>query len=477
MSLEQIATLIASRAVSVREVTAAALARGDSLAPVLNCHITRMHERAMAQAVALDRLLDAGTTLGPLHGVPVSVKDSLSTAGVRTTAGAALFAEHIPEADAECVLRLRNAGAVLIAKDNMYDMAYGGPNPLYGAVRNPWNLDRTCGGSSSGSASAVAARLSAASLGTDAGGSTRMPSAFCGVVGVKPTYGLVPSGGEIPCPSSLAAIGPIARTVRDAAHVLSVVQDRSAGNSRSMLADIEGGVRGLTLGIPRRSDTDVISDEIDELVDAARRRLEAEGARLVEINLPEFTLFRAMMWVIVGVEFTSCLRRLLRESPDRLHPWTRAQLERGEYVPGTDYVQAQRVRRKFMEEVRSALRDIDALVLATVPAAAFPLPKPEVLEVGGVAEEPLNMSVRFTAPFNCLGLPALTMPCGLTGEGLPAGLQVVARAHDEPSLFRVARAYERVNPFFELVPAAVRRGRSTAIHLPVAESREPPPEK
>ena len=340
--------------------------------------------------------------------------------------------------------RLGAAGAVLIAKDNMYDMAYGGPNPRFGAVRNPWNLDHSCGGSSSGSASAVAASLSTASLGTDAGGSIRMPSAFCGIVGLKPTYGLVPSAGEIPCQNTLSAIGPMTRTVRDAAVLLGVIASPPSTLGVDYLSDIEAGVRGLRIAFPRHQDTEVISDEAKDAFESVCATLESEGAHLFPVDFPDFTLLRAVMWVVVAGEFTECLRPYLRTRPEVLNPWTRAQLERGEYLPATEYVHAQRVRAKLRQAARDALMDADALIAPSVPAPAFPLPKPAFTEIGGVREEPLNMSVRYTAAFNCMGYPALTLPCARNGAGLPLGVQVVGKMFDEATVFRVARAYERL---------------------------------
>jgi aspartyl-tRNA(Asn)/glutamyl-tRNA(Gln) amidotransferase subunit A len=334
-------------------------------------------------------------------------------------------------------------------------MAYGGPNPRYGATHNPWNLDHTCGGSSSGSAAAVAAGLSTVSLGTDGGGSIRMPAAFCGIVGMKPTYGLVPSGGEIPCPNSLSAIGPMTRTVRDAAVLLGVIASPPPNLKVDYLAQLEQGVRGLRIAFPRRQETEVISPEVEAAFEKVRERLVGEGAELFPIDFPDFTLLRAVMWVVIGVEFTACLRRYLRKAPETLHPWTRAVLERGEYIPATEYVHAQRARSKLKDMARTALREADALIVPSVPAPAFTLPKPQFTEIGGVREEPLNMSVRYTAAFNCLGYPAMTLPCGLTESGLPIGFQVVGKTFAEQMVFRVARAYERVSEM-NRIPTAIQ---------------------
>jgi aspartyl-tRNA(Asn)/glutamyl-tRNA(Gln) amidotransferase subunit A len=444
-TITEVSDLIASREVSVTELVSARIRRIEELAPTLNCYITVLDEEdVLRRAAELDRQLDDGEKPGILHGVPVSVKDSLSTAGVLTTAGADLFADNVPQEDAEVVHRLKNAGAVLMAKDNMYDMAYGGPNPRFGAVRNPWNLDHSCGGSSSGSAAAVAAGLSTISLGTDAGGSIRMPSAFCGIVGLKPTYGLVPNRGEIPCQNTLSAIGPMTRTIRDAAVLLGVIASPPPGLGFDYLSGLEAGVRGLRIAFPREQETEVISAEAKAAFESVCETFEAEGAHVVPVDFPDFTLLRAVMWVVVAGEFTECLRPYLRTRPEALNSWTRAQLERAEYLPATEYVHAQRVRAKLTAVARDVLRDADALIVPSVAAPAFPLPKPEFVEIGGVREEPLNMSVRYTAAFNCLGYPALTLPCPVGPSGLPLGFQVVGKSFGEATVFRVARAYERV---------------------------------
>jgi aspartyl-tRNA(Asn)/glutamyl-tRNA(Gln) amidotransferase subunit A len=455
LSITDLSQLIHSRTLTAAELVEDRLRAIETLGGRINCYITVDAERAVQQASALDRLLASGTDLGVLHGIPLTVKDSLSTAGLRTTAGADIFRDYVPAADADVVRRLKRSGSVIVAKDNMYDMAYGGPNPRYGPTRNPWALDHSCGGSSSGSAAAVAAGLSVASLGTDAGGSIRMPAAFCGVVGVKPTYGLVPRNGEIPHPNTLSAIGPITRTVRDAAIMLHSIAEDEGVAPNSYLRSLEGGVAGLRLAIPRPRPDEPVDDEVAALVEHATDVLAAAGARIATVDLPKLTRFRSVMWVLVGAEFTEGLRHWLRKSPELLNPWTRTQLERGEYIPATEYVHAQRVRAKLQQEMRAALQDAEALVLPTVPAPAFPLPKPEWLEVNGVKEEPLHMSVRYTAPFNCLGLPAVSVPCGFTSAGLPAGLQVVARAFDEATALRVAWSYEAAEPWHLQVPNAV----------------------
>lgn len=459
-TISEVSDLIASREVSVTELVSARSRRIEALAPTLNCYITVLDEEdVLRRAAELDRLLDDGVRPGALHGVPVSVKDSLSTGGVRTTAGADIFAEHVPQEDAEVVRRLKAAGAVLMAKDNMYDMAYGGPNPRFGAVRNPWNLNHSCGGSSSGSAAAVASGLSTVSLGTDAGGSIRMPSAFCGIVGLKPTYGLVPSAGEVPCQNTLSAIGPMTRTVRDAAVLLSVIGSSPPSLDVDYLSGLEAGVRGLRIAFPSEQETEVISAEAKAAFERVRETYEAEGALVFPVDFPDFTLLRAVMWVVVAGEFTECLRPYLRTRPEVLNPWTRAQLERGEYLPATEYVHAQRVRAKLKELARTALKDADALIVPSVAAPAFPLPKPDFTEIDGVREEPLNMSVRYTAAFNCLGYPAMTLPCARSAAGLPLGFQVVGKMFDEAMVFRIARAYERladpIAPPGAIAPATV----------------------
>jgi aspartyl-tRNA(Asn)/glutamyl-tRNA(Gln) amidotransferase subunit A len=287
-----------------------------------------------------------------------------------------------------------------------------------------------------------------------------MPAAFCGIVGLKPTYGLVPGEGEIPCPCTLASIGPMTRTVRDAALVLRAIADEPMSDDE--LSALDRGVRGLRIAVPAAQASQALDAEVAAAVEEACRVLEREGATVQQVELPDFTTFRAIMWVVTGAEFAGCLRPLLRRSAPELHPWTRVLLERSEFVPATEYIHAQRVRARLAADVRAALAGFDALALPAVPIPAFPIDKPPFVEVEGVREEPLSMSVRYTAAFNCTGHPAVTVPCGFTSAGLPIGLQVVGRSFDEATVLRVAHTYERATGWHEERPPGARQAHAAA---------------
>ena len=425
--------------VSPTELVERALAGYELLGERLNCHITPLFDQALARARELEAMsADERSTL-TLYGVPVSVKDCLATAGIPTTIGSPILRDSRPASNARAVDRLSAAGAIIAAKDNMYDFAYCGPNAAFGDVENPWDGSRTTGGSSSGSASAVAAEVSYGALGTDGGGSIRIPSAYCGVVGLKPTYDAVSGAGELPVHGSLSCVGPIARTVADVDLLyaaISEVEHRQLGP--------DAWLDGIRFGVP--ANLDAADSDVRGLFAAACARLEAEGAVAVEVGALNFEAARAAMWVITGVEYAEALRPYLRERPGDFHPLTRTLLERAEYIPATEYVHAQRVRVALSHEVAEVMRDVDVLVLPTVPSAAYA--NPTAIEAPSeAANHPVNMSTMFTALFNVTGQPAVTVPCGLTPERLPVGLQVVGRPYAEQDVLRVASAYERVSAF------------------------------
>jgi aspartyl-tRNA(Asn)/glutamyl-tRNA(Gln) amidotransferase subunit A len=422
--------------VSPTELIVDTLERVDAELASFNCYITVMADDARAQARALER--SPASDRSELWGIPMSIKDCFATTSAPTTAGSPILRGFTPQKDAKIVEQLSQAGAVIFAKDNMYDFAYCGPNPRFGDAVNPWAGDRTCGGSSSGSASAVASGLSYASLGSDGGGSIRMPAAFCGVVGLKPTTGLVSGLGEVPCQGSLSCVGPIARTVTDVGLVLTVLVDQADNDQyRSSLHE---GINGSRLGVP-----DALNEAVDPEVRAAFEQacavLEEQGATLRDVTLPSFTLARAAMWIISGVEYAEALRPHLRRSAQQMHAFTRMLLERAEYLPATEYVHAQRVRSRLRAEMETTMKDLDAILLPTTPTAAYERSDAASAAPGG-KEHPLSLSTLFTAIFNVTGQPALTVPCGFTDGGLPIGLQIVGRPYCESLILRIGHTYE-----------------------------------
>jgi aspartyl-tRNA(Asn)/glutamyl-tRNA(Gln) amidotransferase subunit A len=447
--LASIAARIGRRKLSSVEVTQAVLDRIGQLAGDLNCYITVTGEAALAQAEALDRLQAVGTYLGPLHGVPIALKDNIHTVGVRTTMGSAIFSDNVPASDATVAARLRLAGAVLIGKTNLYEFAFGAPHPMYGPVRNPWDLDRSCAGSSNGSGCSVAAGLAYSALGTDTGGSIRLPAAYCGVVGVKPTYGRVSRAGVVPVGYDLDHVGPLTRTIGDAAIVLAAVAGRDPADPTTASAPVpdysaalEKGVRGLRLAVARSQAGEQIDANVGAAVEKAYQALQAAGARLIEVDLPSYSHARTIMWAVASVEAAEWHRGLLRSRASEYHPSVRTNFEVGEFVPAVEYVHMQRVRRVIIDEMTRVMRDVDAMLLPTTPCVAHPIGA-QTVTVGGCEQDMWTALTQYTPLANLTGQPALTLPCGFSERGLPISFQILGRRLDESMVFRVARAYER----------------------------------
>jgi len=448
-SLSALAAQIAARRVSAVEVTRAVLARIERVGGALNCYITVNAEQALAQARALDALHAAGTSLGPLHGVPIALKDNIQTAGLRTTVGSEIYADWVPDADATVAARLRSAGAILIGKNNLYEFAFGAPHPRYGPVHNPWDTARSCAGSSSGSGSAVAAGLAYGALGTDTGGSVRLPAAYCGVVGLKPTYGRVSRAGVVPVSYNLDHVGPLTRGVRDAALVLAAIAgpdpaDRttSAAPLADYTAGLERGVRGLRLGVARRQADERMDRAVEEAAEQASRVLERAGAQLHAVDLPSYQHARAIMWGVSAVEGAEWHREHLRTRAADYHPVVRTNFEVGDFVPAVEYVHMQRVRQVMIDQMSALLREVDAILMPTTATPAHPIGAATV-SVAGEAEPVLAALTRYTPLANVTGQPAVAVPCGFTDTGLPLSFQLLGRPFDEATVLRVARAYER----------------------------------
>ena len=441
MTIREAGRLLRARKCSSLELTQASLACIARLQPRLNAFITVTAESALARARAMDRELAGGRDRGPLHGVPVALKDVFSTRGVLTTCGSRIFSNHLPDYDAAVVERLEQAGAVFTGKTNLHELAYGitSVNPHYGAVRNPWDTDRIAGGSSGGSAAAVAAGMVFLAMGTDTGGSIRIPASFCGVVGLKPTYGRVSRYGILPLDFSLDHAGPLTRSVRDAALVLEAIaghDPRDPSSSRRPVTPCLPGdsvhLDGLRIGIEE-------SDSSPALQRAARTA-EQLGASIVPVALPALDELNAIGRVLLLVEAAAILERDTGRRAD-FGADVMALLDQGRLIPATDYVNAQRLRRVKCREFAAIWRDVDCVF---TPAAPTPAPKigETVVELNGRSVDVRLASTRFTRPFNTLGLPAVSVPCGLSAEGLPLGLQIVGKSFDEARILRVAAALE-----------------------------------
>lgn len=433
--------------ISALELTETVLARIAARNPILNAYITVTAEAARTAARSADEELRAGRDRGPLHGIPLGVKDLFDTAGVRTTAGSTFFAQRVPPQDATAVARLRAAGAVLVGKHNTHEWAYGTTtmNPHFGPARNPHDPARIPGGSSGGSAVAVADGMCFGALGTDTGGSVRGPASLCGIVGLKPTYGRVPRTGVIPLAWTLDHVGPLGRRVEDVALLLGAIAGHDPADPAS--ADVpvpdycEGldrGVAGLRLGLLRAPQMDEAEPEVRAAVEAAARALARDGAAVTEVQAPLLADAEAISLQIMGPEAAAYHLHRLRTNPDGFGADTRQRLELGAAQSAVDYILAQRARARLIAEVEAWFEHVDAVLLPATARTAAP--------IGPDAAALMRAYPSPRRPFNLTGHPALSVPCGRDSLGLPIGLQIVGRYWDETTVLRVAAAWERLAP-------------------------------
>lgn len=449
LTLHDVAARIKRRELSPVTVTEAVLERIHRLNPRLNAFITVMDDEAMDAARAAETEIANGDYRGPLHGVPISLKDLLYTRGVRTTAGSPILAEFVPDRDATVVQRLRAAGAVLVGKTNMLEFAYGEVHPDYGPALNPWNLDYGTSGSSSGSGASVAAGLDYGSLGSDTGGSIRFPAAYCGIVGLKPTYGLVSRAGAVPLAWSLDHIGPMTRTVRDCAILLEAIagyDPADPGSARGAASDYSGSLgdvsRAATIGVLEPADDDGVTADVRRATADAVDALRALGFRTKPVPLPHPVQAARAILVLLYAEASTYHTPWLRSRPDDYSANTRERLELGTLLPATLVLRASSVRQVIIDAYRDLFRQIDILVTPTSPFASYRIEDTPAEPVRDSGDRMMSL-VRFTGPFNATGQPAITVPCGLTDDGLPIGIQLAGRPFAEPLLLQVAHVLER----------------------------------
>lgn len=436
----------ASRLLTRRQLTSEALARAclDQIDARrdLNAFITVFEESAMAAARAADREIASGQSRGALHGIPVSIKDLIDIQGVRTSAASRVRDEHVAFEDAPVVTRLRHAGAIILGKTNLHEFAFGttSEESAYGAVRNPFDPSRSAGGSSGGSAVAVQMGMSLASIGTDTGGSIRIPAAACGVVGLKPTWNEVPADGVVPLSRSLDHVGPLTRSVADAWIVFHALMGRRAGPPSS-----DRSVSGLRLGVPKGYLFDLLDDDVRARTDEAFDRLRQAGAALVEVSIPHGVDIAPIYLHTALPEASAYHTATLDAHPDRYTPSVRMRLEMGRYLLAEDYARAQLGRERMRAAIDAALDGArcDALALAALAIPAPPLGASSVPVGGGRTDSVRNVMLRLTQPFNLTGHPAVTMPSGMTRDGLPCGFQLVGRRHHTDDLLGVALCCER----------------------------------
>ncbi len=449
MTIVEAGRRLRAREVSAVELLDDCLGRIAALNPSLRAFITVTEESAREAARQADRELERGLDRGPLHGIPVAAKDVFLTRGVRTTAGSRLLADYVPDHDAAAVERLAQAGAVLVGKTNMHELAYGitSANPHFGVVRNPRDPARIPGGSSGGSAVAVAAGMALAALGSDTGGSIRIPAAFCGVVGLKPTYGRVSRYGMLPLSFSMDHAGPIASSVRDAGLVLNAIagydsQDPTSSNVpvEDYLPAGEGSLNGVRMGLPENFYFERVTPEARAAVERAAEVAARDGAHIVRVRVPDMDAVNTIGRLLLLAEAAAALTPHLAERAS-LGDDVRALLDQGRLIPATDYVNAQRLRRIEQDKFRALWRHVDFLLTPTVPMGAPKIGETAV-EIEGRFEDVRLAATRLVRGMDVLGLPALSLPCGLDSNGMPLGLQIIAPEFRESALLGVAAAIE-----------------------------------
>jgi aspartyl-tRNA(Asn)/glutamyl-tRNA(Gln) amidotransferase subunit A len=445
VTIEEFGRTLRAREITARELTEACLRRIDELQPQLNAFIRVMADEARRDAEAADRELAAGRDRGPLHGVPVAIKDLIDVEGVPTTAASRVRDRHVAAADAPVVTRLRNAGAVLIGKTNLDEFAFGttSENSAFGPVHHPLDPSRSPGGSSGGSAVAVATGMALAALGTDTGGSIRIPAAACGIVGLKPTLGEISTDAVVPLSRTFDHLGPFAGTVGDAAILYRVLAGRArpAPHLDKSGADLSRSANDLRLAIPRGYLTDLLDVDVRARFDEAVAALRAAGMQIAEVVIPHASSTPAVYMHIHSSEGATYHARMLDSHAGRYTPVVRRRLEVGRYVLAQDYVRAMEGREVLRAEVDAALAGCDALLLPTLPIPAPPMGAESVLVNGG--SEPVRaLMLRMTQLFNVTGHPAISIPCGAASHGLPVGLQLVGHRDQTEALLSAALGVE-----------------------------------
>jgi aspartyl-tRNA(Asn)/glutamyl-tRNA(Gln) amidotransferase subunit A len=455
LSIWDASELLRARKVSPVDLANACLARIERLNPILNAFITVTGEQALADAKAAEREIAKGKGRGRLHGIPIGLKDLFDTAGVRTTAGSAIFADRVPSQDAEVVRRLKAAGAIIIGKLNMHEFAYGDTSAQshFGPVRNPWNREHVPGGSSGGSAAAVAAGLCYGALGSDTGGSIRQPAAYCGIVGLKPTYGLVSTRGVVPLSWSLDHVGPMCRTVADAAVLLQPIAGYDPRDTNSVDAGVPDyakalrqNVSTLRLGIPRAVFYETLDPEIEHAVNEALQMLRRLTASTRDVELPAYKTLP-----VGGAEAYAFHAQYVTKTPQLYQPPTRRRLELASAVTTAAYIEGRRELDRLRRAVTAVFSTVDLLVTPTTPILPITVEEavnnPYIPPPGGVAP-----SLRNTQPFDIYGLPSISIPCGFSRSGLPIGLEISGPRLGEPMVIALARAYEQATEWHRRTP-------------------------
>ena len=449
LSLADVAALIRSQQVSPVEVTDAALARIEQLNPRLNALWTVTADLAREQARAAETEIIKGEYRGPLHGVPIALKDLIYTRGIRTTAGSKIMQDFVPDFDATVVEKLRAAGAVLVGKAALHEFAYGitNNNPHYGPTRNPWSPERASGGSSGGSAVAVATGMCYGAIGTDTGGSIRIPASFCGIAGLKPTRGRVSLHGVYPLGFSLDHVGPMARTVVDAGLLYQFIAGHDTKDEWSddhPIGEIalRKSLKGLRVGVPANFFFDAVEPEVEQLVRKAAIAMEDAGAAVVSIETPGIAELTQASGLSLQAEAWFQHKEHFETRAQDLGDDVRKRLEASAKVTGPDYVIAQVTRARVRRELEEMFQSVDLIVTPTTPMTALAISASKV-SIRSKEEEVGPAATRLLRAFNASGHPALSVCCGFDSQGLPAGLQIIGRMWDEATVLHVGYAYEQ----------------------------------
>lgn len=462
MSLVAVARAIASKEVSSREVTRSCLHRIAEWQPKLNAFMAIEAEDALKAADEADAALAKGQVRGPLHGVPLAHKDMYYDEGKVVTCGSKIRRDFVATTTSTALQRLKDAGSIRHGSLQMVEFAFGptGHNPHYGAVRNPWNVDHITGGSSSGSGSAVAARLTFAALGSDTGGSIRMPAHFCGVTGLKTTVGRVSRAGAMPLSQSLDTVGPLAQTAEDCALLLGLMAGADPADLTAStlpvpdyMAATKGSIKGLKIAVPTAFYVDDLDPEVARVLDETIATMKKEGAEIVSVELPDQRQLTGACQLVLAAEAAALHKRWMIERPQDYGAQVLMRLQNGLAIPAVTYLEAMRWRGPALAAYLAAVAGTDAML---VPVAPMPAATIAESDVGNSlnAEAVIQRITRFTRPINYLGLPALSIPCGFTRNGLPVGLQLVGRSFDEAMLLRIGAAFQRATDYHQQVPKA-----------------------
>jgi aspartyl-tRNA(Asn)/glutamyl-tRNA(Gln) amidotransferase subunit A len=460
MSLTAVAKAIAEKRLSAHEVTLSCLHRIAEWQPKLNAFMAVEAEAALKAAHEADADLAKGKSRGALHGVPLAHKDMYYEAGKVVTCGSLIRRDFVPAITSTALQRLKDAGQIRLGSLQMVEFAYGptGHNVHYGAVRNPFATDHITGGSSSGSGSAVAARLTFAALGSDTGGSIRMPAHFCGVTGLKTTYGRISRAGAMPLSQSLDTVGPLARTAEDCALLLGLMAgtdpfDPTCGTAPvpNYVAATSGAIKGLKIGVPTSFYVDDLDAEVAKVLDDTITMLKQDGAEIIKVELPDQRQLTAACQLVLATEAAAYHKRWLIERPQDYGPQVLMRLQNGLAIPGVSYLEALRWRGPALAAHMAATSDVDAVLAPVAPVPAPTLAESDVGNSPG-AEAVIQRLTRFTRPINYLGLPSLAVPAGFTAKGLPVGMQLIGRAFDEATLLQIGAAFQRATNFHDKVP-------------------------